>query len=182
MSLEYLSVEPAPRPRWHWIVGSAVAIVLVTALGALWWSGHVRERANIQLEASLVRANSDAHGGEAVVLSVLQYSSPTIWSTMVGEDVRASLRGLVQRSAAQVVRTLDDTKASVDGTFVLPWDSGQREAKDAVRALVDAHRARFEQIAADATAIGAVFSSPAPSDTTARALLRASGAITDDGD
>jgi hypothetical protein len=181
MTFEYLEAGPEPTRRWHRIVFSAFVVLALVAGGVFWWSGRVREQANDALGQAVVHASRDARAGEAVVLSMLQYSSPQIWSTMVGEDVRAGLRKLVQRSADQVVRTLESARNEAQDAYVLPWDGTQREAKDAVLALVDAQLGRFERIASDATAIGTVFSEPQPSADRARALLRMSGASVDDG-
>jgi uncharacterized membrane protein YqiK len=160
------------------MIGAIVILVAVAAMVA-WWSGRTRDEANVALGQAVVHASRDARAGEDVVLSMLQYTSPAIWSTMVGEDVRAGLRGLVQGSASQVVRTLEDTRATADATFVVPWDGTQLRAKEAVLELVDAHLDRFARIARDAKEIGPVFSESPPSEDAARALLRASGATLD---
>jgi hypothetical protein len=176
LTTEYLSVGQDDPPRWpRLLVAGLVALALV-AVGVSWWSGHVRQQANDLLGVAVSDADHRARAGEAVVLSTLQYASPMIWSTMVGGDVRAELRAVVERSAAQVVLTLKRTRESADATFVLPWDRTQLKAKDAVLELVDAQLSRFETIASDATSIGEVLAAPAPSDASAVDLLRASGA------
>jgi len=176
VTLEYLEVGERSRPRWQGFLVGAVVLIALTAAVVAWWSGRLREQANESLGLAIVDVSRDARAGEDVVLSMLQYTSPAIWSTMVGEDVRAGMRGLVQSSADEVVRTLQETRAAAAGTFVVPWDDTQQRAKAAVLDLVDAHLARFERIARDAKAIGPVFGETPPSDDTARALLRASGA------
>jgi hypothetical protein len=176
MTTEYLSVGHDDPPRWPRIVLVALVALVAVAAGVSWWTGHVRQQANDSLGAAVSDANHRAKAGEAVVLSTLQYASPLIWSTMVGGDVRAELRAVVERSAEEVVLTLQQTRESAEGTFVLPWDHTQAQAKDAVLELVDEQLGRFEAIAADAASIGPVLAVPAPSDAAAVELLRASGA------
>ena len=181
MTLEYLEAEERVRPRWQRPVIIGGVLVAVVAVALTWASGQVRVQANRELVRAMTEVDHDARAGEDVVLSMLEYTSPTIWSTRVGEDVRAGMRGLVEGSARQVVGNLQETRDAVAATLVLPWDGTQRRAKDAVLALVSAHLERFERIAGDASAIGPVFAAEEPSDDTARALLRASGATADDG-
>jgi hypothetical protein len=176
VTVEYLSTGDSAGLRWRRPVVVVVVLLALMASGIVWWSGRVHQQANESLGQAITDADHEARAGEAVVLSMLQYSSPLIWSTMVGEDVRAELRKVVQRSAEEVVVTLRGTRRSIDGTFVLPWDGTQREAKEALLAVVDGQLRRFERIAADASSIGSVLARPGPSDAIAVRLLRASGA------
>lgn len=181
MTLEYLEAGPEAGPRWRRVALALVLVVAIVAAGLFWWTGRVRAQATGVLETAMANASRDAAAGEAVVLSMLQYTSPAIWSTSVGEDVRAGMRELVQGSAAEVVRTLDESRQEAESTFVLPWDSTERQAKDAVLAFVTAQRSRFEQIAVDARALDDVLGQPGPTESAARALLRASRASTAGG-
>ena len=176
MSLEYLATAAAPR-RWPVrLLAGVVAVVGVVALAFVWWSESVRRDTNEALAAAVARAEDEARVGEARVLSTLTYASPLIWSTSVGDDVRAGLRGVVEQSARDVTVRLDTLAREVTATTVLPWQSAQHDARGDVLALVTAQRERFEAIAMDARAIAVVLATPGPSSDAARAALRASGA------
>jgi hypothetical protein len=175
MTVEYLAAGEDVRPRWRRPLAAAVLFLVVVAVAAAWWTGRVRQEANVVLSGAVEQADHQSRAGQAVVESMLRYASPMIWSTLVGGDVRAGLRKVVEGSAQEVVVTLERTRTAADGAFVLPWDGTQRQAKQEVLRLVDAHLARFQRIAKDATAIGAVLGEPEPSDAVAVDLLRASG-------
>ncbi len=179
MTIEYLATEAPPRRRWSWITGLAVVLVIAAVAGFLVWSDRTKSAANETLSAAVLQAQDRARIGEGQVTSTLAYASPMIWSTEVPEDVQADLRALVERSAAEAAATLTELAESVNGTTLLPWQTAQQQARDAVLGLIVAERARFDTIAADARQIGSVLAQPRPSEAEALAALRASGADED---
>lgn len=176
MTLEYLATEAPPRRRQSWAVGIVVAVLVALATGFLWWSDTVRRNANDQLASAFVSAQEQARIGEATVLSTLVYAQPMIWSSSVSEDVRVGLRDLVEDDAAAAAAELRAIAEDISGTLVLPWQASQREAQEAVLALVGEYESRVARIAEDVRVIGAVMAEPAPSDAAAQTALGASGA------
>lgn len=176
MTLEYLATEAPPRRRQSWALGVVVVVLVALAAGLLWWTDTVRRNANDQLAEAFVAAQEQARIGEATVLSTLVYAQPMIWSSSVPEDVRSGLRDLVEGDAAAAAAALSAIADGISGTLVLPWQGTQRQAQEALLALVGQYESRVARIAEDARVIGTVMAEPAPSDAEAQAALGASGA------
>lgn len=178
VTLEYVGTDRAPRPRWHGIAGAALVLVVLAVVGVLWWSDAVRRSAVESLSSGYVDAVAIAGAGERSVQGTLAYASPMIWSASVSEDVRSSLRSLVESSAADVAVELTALRADVAATRLLPWHEEQRGARDALLALVDAQVARFAGIAEDVSDIDLVLAGgPLPTGAAASALRAAGGEV-----
>ena len=176
MTIEYLETKAPPRQRWSLLTGVVVVLVIAIAAAILVWSERAKSAANETFVQAVADAQDRARIGEGRVLSTLTYASPMIWSTEVPEDVRTGLRSLVETSAAEAAASLTQVADSVSAATVLPWQSAQQRARDAVLALVLAERARFDEIAADAREIGRALDLERPSAADALAALGASGA------
>ncbi len=155
-AMEVLGEHPGPRlpPR---LVAVAAALLAVLAAGGWWWNASVEMQADLSLASAERDVRDRTESGEAGVLSTLAYASPLIWSASVSESVRSDLRALVEARAADVVRQLDEVRARVDATQVLPWHSAQEQARDGVLAQIDKQRQRFALIAADARGLAEAF-------------------------
>ena len=176
-AFEYLGADEGRAPRRGAMVAGALIAAFALLVGlALWGNDHVRSAANEDLVTAFRTANERADAGERLVISTLAYASPMIWSSQVGEDVRAGLRALVQGSAAQVVADLDEVRDQVAGIRVLPWQPAQERARGSLLALIAEQRQRFAGIARDARDIDLVLAGgPIPTGAAANAL-RAAGA------
>ena len=176
-AFEYLGADEGRAPRRGPVIAGAVIAAFVVVVGlALWGNDHVRASANDDLATAFRTATQRADAGERVVISTLAYASPMIWSSQVGEDVRAGLRALVQGSAADVVGQLDEVRGQVSAVRVLPWHADQERARVALLDLIDEQRQRFAGIARDARDIDLVLAGgPIPTGAAASAL-RAAGA------
>ncbi len=148
--------------RGAWVVAPLLAACVAAGGLFLWWNDSVQHRADESLAAAVADAENRTRVGEARVLSTLAYASPMIWSESVPEGVRVDLRALVQASAAEAAVDLARVGSAAASTTVLPWHGEQERTRAQVLVLVDRLRLRFEAVAADARAIGDVFSRPAP--------------------
>jgi hypothetical protein len=158
MTVEYLTAGMPPPARWRGPALLVAPLLLILGVATAWGADSLRQRAQDQLEVVQASAAQRAEAGEARVLSMLAYASPMIWSTSVPEDVRAGLRALVEGSAAQVVVELRQQADAARTTIVLPWQSEQQALREQVLLQIEAERARFDRIAADARNIADVMS------------------------
>jgi hypothetical protein len=175
-ALEYLGSHERERRRAPRVVAAVVLAVAVAAAGFLWWADSVRADANAELAAAFAESSARATTGEGQVQGTLAYASPMIWSSAVPEHVRASLRALVEASAADVADDLSRIEERVSATTILPWHDTQENARAQVLALIDAQRSRFAGIANDASDIDIVLAGGPLPTGAALAALRASGA------
>lgn len=176
-AFEYLGAEEGRAPRRGPMVAGALVAAFALLVGlVLWGNDHMRSAANEDLATAYRTTTQRADAGEQLVIATLAYASPMIWSSQVGEDVRAGLRALVQGSAAQVVGELDEVHDQVSSIRVLPWQHDQEHARETLLALIGEQRQRFAGIARDARDIDLVLAGgPIPTGAAASAL-RAAGA------
>jgi hypothetical protein len=179
VTVEYLASEAPPRKRPTWLVGGAILAVVAVVAGFLWWSDSLSRSANQSMLSTVRTVEDQSRIGEGQVMSTLEYASPMIWSTSVSEEVRAGLRELVQRSAADASAALEASAAQVDDLRILPWQTAQSDARRAVLDYIAAQRIRFDRISEYAGNIGTVMAEPGPPPDAAYAALRASGAVDD---
>jgi hypothetical protein len=177
VSVEYLVAEAPPARRRPLFVGAAIVLVVGLVAGFLWWSDATARDANATMLAAVTTVQDQSRIGEARVMSTLEYASPMIWSTSVPDSVSAGLRELVQKSAKDASATLGGSVDAVKELRILPWQTAQEVAREAVLAYIAAVRSRLDAIGDYAGKIGLVMAEPAPRPDAALAALRASGAV-----
>ena len=176
VSMEYIGTPERERRR---VPGLVLASVLLLAAGAatfLWWADSVARTATLELATAFSASDSRAASGERQVQGTVAYASPMIWSTSVPEDVRASLRALVEETAADVAGDLAAIEEQAAAILVLPWQEPQLAARQEVLDLIEDQRARFAGISEDAGNIDMILADGPLPTGAALASLRASGA------
>lgn len=156
----------APRRRWPWV---ALLLAAGLAVGAVVLDDALRRRESAALLDRAAAARSAVDYADAYIAATRGYTSPAVTSASVSDEVRASLRGIVQDSAAARLGGLRDQLGQAKDLRVLPWHGPQRAARER---LVDYLAVRVGYVASVAEDFGELYR-PHPELAAALADARA---------
>ena len=139
--------------RQRWWAGLLVALLVVTAAGATELDQRDRNREFAALLGQVSRAQSAVRYSDARIQSMVQYTSPQLTSARAPDRVRASLRQLVQQTAADRVAPLRIRREAIARLSVSRWHGEQRRARDTYLAYLDGRIAFLQAVAADLRAL-----------------------------
>lgn len=139
--------------RQRWWAGLLVALLVVTVAGATELDQRDRNREFAVLLGQVSRAQSAVRYSDARIQSMVQYTSPQLTSARAPDRVRASLRQLVQQTAADRVAPLRIRRDAVARLSVRRWHGEQRRARDTYLAYLDGRIAFLQAVAADLRAL-----------------------------
>ena len=138
----------ARRPRW--LVPALVLALLAGVAGDRWAAAHEATG----LRACLRAGDATVGYHDRRVLAAVDYVSPALTAFGTRPEVRASLRGLVERTARDGLPPLAHARARCHSVRVLPWHRDELRARAAVSAYLGAAGDHLAEVGRDATRLG----------------------------
>jgi hypothetical protein len=136
--------------RW-WPV--LVVLVMVSAIALYGLDQRDRERELDALLVQVERGQAAIRFSDARVQAMVQYASPQLLSARAPERVRASLRAIVQKAAADRLPPMHQRRAAVARLSVAGWHTDVRRARAAYLAYVDERIAVLLAVSANLRAL-----------------------------
>lgn len=134
----------------RWPVVALVVVLVMVAVGG-WAEGRRRAPAERSaLTACADRAHAVTSRAEVQVATTSSYVAPGFVTAEPG--LRESLRGLLSRSAAEVVEPVEDALAGCRSVELWPFNRSHHDARDAHVAFLVAERDRLLAIVRDGSA------------------------------
>lgn len=161
-----------PQRRW-WPAALVVALVIVTTAVAIGTDQRGRAREFSALLAQVTRTQASITYSQGQIQAMVGYTSPQLTSARAPASVRAGLRQIVQKAAADRVAPLRTRRAAVADLPVGRWHGRQRRARDAYLAYVDQRLGFVQAVAADLGALYRPDPLAQPVQAAARAALLA---------
>ena len=161
-----------PQRRW-WPAVLVVALVIVTTAVAIGTDQRGRAREFSALLAQVTRTQASITYSQGQIQAMVGYTSPQLTSARAPASVRAGLRQIVQKAAADRVAPLRTRREAVADLPVGRWHGRQRRARDAYLAYVDQRLGFVQAVAADLGALYRPDPLAQPVQAAARAALLA---------
>lgn len=139
------AAEPSSTVRRR-VVGVVLVVAAVVGVVA---DRQVREAEFDALLEQAVAGQAAIRYADGRIGATVQYASPVLGSSQTQPHVRASLEGIVEAEAGQLVAVLRRRQAESAAIRVWPWHAEQRAARRAYAAYLSARVAYLEAVAVD---------------------------------